>query len=183
MPNSFLEVNGVYDITKRYAFTNVLDEDFTSHWDKIPIVVKAGQTIEISNSTPIHGAGQAIAYKMTKEMVDKIMTEGIRVEEAAAKTTSNNPYYRSPRASSLGVPMARKPYEDQILKELSPDEESPDIQAERKRLLAEITQGVEAKTEVSPPTLPSTDEFAEIKSNNDKISQVAKPAAKVKIVK
>ncbi len=178
MANSFLHVTGLYNPSARYAFTNITDEDFTSFWDKIPITVKPHETIELSITTPIPGVnGQALAVKMTGELVDFIMINEAKADELAHKDI---PYYRSPKGSSLGIPGARKPYEDQILKELAVDEESPAIQSMRKQLKEEILGGSEQKQSVEPPPVPSQEEFAEIKAVGNKEPEVIKKPAKTR---
>lgn len=172
MPKSFLDVQGLYNPSLRFAFTNITTEAFTSYWNGVPIVIKAGETIEISNITPIPGAGHAIAVKMTGEMVDKIMMDEAKMDEIRV----NTPYYRSPKGTSLGVPAARKPIEDQILRELSPEEESPAIQTIRKQLLEEIQAGGDEKQTTAPVHIPtSIEEFADI-NNVSKEPAIERPA-------
>lgn len=174
---SFLEVNGLYNPTLRFAFTNITEADFTSYWDKVPIVVKPGETIEISNTTPIPGAGHALAIKMTGEMVNNIIIGSAKLDEV----TKNQPFYRSPQGSSLGVPAARKVWEDQILRELDPEEESPAIQTLRKQMKAEIETGITEKQSSAPVHVPSSlEEFAELTGN--KPVEVAKKPARTKKV-
>jgi hypothetical protein len=172
---SFLEdIGGLYNPTLRFAFTNITEEDFTSYWGGVPIIVKPRETIEISNTTPIPGAGHALALKMTGELVDKIMIGNIKLDEAAKK----DPYYRSPEGSSLGVPAARKIWEDQILRQLAPDEESPSIQVMRKQMMEEIKTGTSAQVSKEPVKGPgSLEEFADLTA---KTPQETKPPVKVK---
>jgi hypothetical protein len=150
-----------------------------SQWDGIPITVAPHETIEISNSTPIAGAGHAIAIKMTGELVDKIMIGEIKEEELKHADVA---YYRSPRGTSIGIPTARKPYEDRILKELKTDEESPSVQAMRKKLLAEISGNNEAQVESKPVQVPSQAEFADVMKANEKIVAKKEPV-KTHIIK
>lgn len=174
---SFLDPEGLFNPSLRFAFTNITSEVFTSRWDGIPIVVEPGVTIEISNTTPIPGAGHAIAVKMTREMVDNIMIGDAKLDEAQ----KNQPYYRSPRGSSLGVPAARKPFEDQILRELAPEEESPAIQIMRKQILEEIETGISQKPNAEPVHGPaSVAEFADI-ATSQPTPEITTPA-KVKKV-
>ena len=180
MPNSFLDVVGLYDKTKRFAFTNILDEDFTSYWDGDPIVVPAHTTIELSNTTPIIGAGHVLAVNMTKELVDKIMIEQIKIDSDEMKQKTNNPYAVSPKAGSLGVPMARKFWEDQILKELDPVTDPTAIKVLQKQIIKEITEGNEMKPETKPVPIPSVDQFAEIQSKNEQITKQPVKTKKVK---
>ena len=181
MPNSFLEVTtGLYDKTKRFGFTNILDEDFTSYWDGDPITVPAHTTIELSNTTPIIGAGHVLAVKMTKELVDKIMIEQIKVEDVEMKQKTNNPYAVSPKAGSLGVPGARKYWEDQILVEYDPIKDPNAVKILQKQIIKEITEGNEMKPETKPVSIPTPDQFAEIQSKNEQLTKEPVKTKKVK---
>jgi hypothetical protein len=176
MPSSFLDKeNGLYNPAARYAFTNITDEVFTSYWDKIPIVVQPRETIEVSAATPILGAGEAIALKMTSEMVNKIMNEEVSTDNLAHK---GEPYYKSPKGMNSGIPAQRKVWEDQILRPLAPDEESPFIKAERKRLRAEIEAGIVDKPSTEPAgQTASMAEFADI---NNTIAETKTPTTETK---
>jgi sirohydrochlorin ferrochelatase len=104
---------GIYDPTKRFLFTNITSEPFTFTWGKSPITVKAGEVIEL----PHH-----LAVLATTALVDQIMNKEIKEEEDKMKLETKNPYYRSPRGSSLGIPAAREPYEKKICRELERSE-------------------------------------------------------------
>lgn len=160
MANSFLEPNGLYDPSKRFAFTNITDEDLISLWAKIPIKVKAHETIEIGPATPIIGVGHALAIKMTNELVDKIIMNEAKLDELKHP---NEPYYRSNIALTAGVPAARKVYEDKILRELEVGEDSPAIQAMRSQLKEEILSGGELNREKPVPPPSKVEEFAQLK--------------------
>ena len=175
MPNSFLEPNGLFNPTLRFAFTNITDEDFVSYWDKVPIHVKPHETIELSAMTPIPGAGHALAVKMTGELVNKIMINEAKMDELAHE---NVPYYRSPKGGAWGIPALRKVWEDKILRELKPDEESPAIQAMRNQMKKEILTGGEEKQSAQPPPVPkSIEEFADLTKKSEPAP--LKPEAKV----
>lgn len=99
------------------------------------------------------------------------------------EVTKNQPYYRSPKGSSLGVPAARKVWEDQIVRELQVDEESPEIQVMRAKIREEVLADLKrepAKTEIQ---LPSMTEFAEIKEGSIKEVPRVKRAYKVRAIK
>ena len=156
-----LHPNGLFNPTLRFAFTNITSEDFLSYWDGQPITVKAGKTVEVSHH---------LAVKMTKEMVDKIMIGNAKLDELK-NTTAINPQYRSPQGMSLGVPAARKIWEDQIIKELTPDEESPDIVEMRAKLKAEILAG-QNKEQAQPVHIPTNlNEFAELGKDEIKVDK------------
>ena len=155
---SYLNINGIYDPTKRYAWTNVSEEDFASAWNSSPISVKAGDTVELP---------QHLAVKFTDELVDKLMTQEFKLDEV--KMREKNPDLlvpRSPRGMSLGVPAARKVYEDMICRELAPDEESPQMQIERARIKEELLNQMNAEVSKEPPVTPgsplNSSEFAEL---------------------
>lgn len=181
---SYLEesLGGIYTPGLRFAFSNITEEDFTSYWSKVPIVVKAGETIELSDATPMPGMGmgQTLAIKMTGELVDKIMLQGIKVRENEYYKTNPGALPNAFRApNSVGVPAARKPLEDQILRPLAVDEESPAMQLLRQQVIAEIESGKDGKAENVP--IPTTiEEFAELKISNLK-SPEAKPVRTKKI--
>ena len=114
---STLEIDkGMYDPLRRFAFTNITEQPFEVRWDGKSLgIVEPGQTIEL----PHH-----LAVKSTVELVDKIIIAETKADE---ELHSSTPYYRSPKASRLGVPMARKPYEDKILKEIEVDPNTPEF--------------------------------------------------------
>jgi len=177
MANSFLEPNGLFNPALRFAFTNISDDVFTSYWDKVPIVVKPYETIEISSNNPIPGVtGQALAVKMTCELVDKIMIGEAKMDEMKHK----EPYFRSPKGSSLGVPAARKLWEDKILRELGFDEESPAIKTMRNQLKEEILSGGDKNRVQDTPMPSSVQEFADL---TKKETPVVKKAVRVKKIK
>jgi len=98
----------MYDPTKRFEFTNISDTDFEFKWNGTPIVVKPGKKVILKHH---------LAVLAATKLCDQLMMADInkRTEEERAK----NPMYIAPnRAGSLGVPAARKPYEDKILREL-----------------------------------------------------------------
>lgn len=146
-----LHPNGLFNPTLRFAFTNITTEDFKSFWGGQPIIIKAGQTVELTHH---------LAVKLTKELVDKIMQGEAHLDELAHKDIA---YYRSPKGMMLGVPAARKVWEDKIVRELAPDEESPEIQVMRAQLKEEIL-AQQNKEQAQPVHIPtSLSEFAEIK--------------------
>jgi hypothetical protein len=135
--SSFLDLKtGIYDPTKRFAFTNIGKDDFTFTWGKVPIKVAAGETVELPHY---------LAVLATQNLVDKIMIEEIREKEAKVREETRNPLYRA-RTSSLGVPAARKPYEDKILKELAAKTgNDAQLNVIRAKLAEEITRDLKAE--------------------------------------
>ena len=112
MSNNLIPTEGVYNPLRRFAFTNITDDLFTFHWNGSPISVKAHETIELPHHLMVIAA---------TKLVDKIMMQQSKEDEIEGRKTDR--FYRG--ASMLGVPAARKVYEDQIVRELEVDEESP----------------------------------------------------------
>ncbi len=175
MSNLVGKSQGLYDPTKRYAFTNILSEDFVSAWGGAPIVVKAGQTIELQ---------QYLANKLTDEMVDKIMIGNAKLDEVEyyKKNPNTAPnMYRA--ASSLGVPAARKVWEDKIVRELAVDEESPQIQVMRAELKAELEASLQAQPTKGSPVIPTDlKEFSELDQTGATATKPTPAPLKVKVL-
>ena len=127
----FLNTEGLFDNARRFAFTNITDEVFTSKYDGRPIVVQPHQTIELPHY---------LIVKLTGELVDKIMLGVATTDDHAHRPT--NQFYRSPAGTNFGIPNQREPLERQIARELKEDEESPEVtiirQEERRKVLADL---------------------------------------------
>lgn len=161
------EDRGMYDPRKRYGFKNITDEPFTFQWNSNPITVKPGTEIEL----PEHMAILA-THKLVDQIMGKIAHEDtVRLREKTGDFTS-----RSPLGASLGIPQARKVWEDKIIRELKVDERSPEIQVIRaqmkEQIVADLTESqkppepIEAVlggiAQMGNPTAPA--EFSEIPS-------------------
>lgn len=157
--SSYLTVkNGIYDPSKRFAFTNVTDKDFVFSWGGNPITVKPKDTVEM----PHH-----LAVLATTKLVDQIMLGEARQDELTMRKENKDPYWRSPKGISVGVPEARKPYEDKILRELQPDEENPQFAIQRARMKEELLRDLSAeKAEPVSKIVVSPEQFAEIKKQS-----------------
>lgn len=130
---------GIYDPTRRFAFTNIDVVPFTFSWAKTPITVKVGETVEL----PHH-----LAVLATTQLVDKIMLDEINAK--TEKLRAINPMYIAPnQAGSLGVPAAREPYETKILKEL-PKRDDGDAQLNIIRSQFKEEMSRDLKAENSP---------------------------------
>lgn len=151
------KTEGLFNPLLKFAFTNITEEDFTSAWNGVPITVKAGQTV----SLPHH-----LANKLTDELVNLIMIGAVKTNEVEYYKRNPNTapnMYRAP--SSLGVPAARKVWEDKIVRQLAVDEESPEIQVMRAQIKEELERDIAAKPAKGAPKVPaSAEEFAEIKA-------------------
>lgn len=164
---SKLEPNGIYNAMLRYSFTNISEEPFTSHWDSQPITVKPNQTIELP---------QHLAIKFTNELIDKIMISDVKIVESEYYKNNPNALPNTYRAqSSLGVPAVREEWADKIMKELELDEESPQLQAMRIQIRAELQDDLNKEVTKEPVDVAvpkSLEEFAALKTDGEK------PAAK-----
>lgn len=164
---------GVYNPALRFAFTNITDEDFVSAWNNSPIIIKAHQTVEL----PHH-----LADKLTDELVDKIMIGEAKMEELE----KNQQYYRSPKGISLGIPAARKPWEDKIVRQMEVDEESPELQVIRAQIREELTNDLQ---NAQQPKQPASDikisptEFSELGRGGITVKAPAKKPLKTKVIK
>lgn len=162
---------GLFDPSKRFAFTNITTEDFVSAWNGSPITIKAGVTVEL----PHH-----LANKLTDELVDKIIIGDAKLDEV----TKSQPYYRSPIGMSLGVPAARKVWEDQIVRELAVDEESPQVQVMRAELRAELEAELTKQPSREPIPVPtSLSEFSELSNDGTTQAEAPKKPLRVKEIK
>lgn len=155
--DSPLHPEGLYNPSLRFAFTNITDEDFVSYWGGQPITIKAGRSVELQHH---------LAVKLTKELVDKIMQGEAKLDEI--KYYQNNPNtapnaYRSNKGGLLGIPAARKVWEDKICRLMQLDEESPEVQIMRAELRAELMENQNREVSRDPVPVPSSlAEFAEL---------------------
>lgn len=158
---SHLYPTGVFNPSLRFAFTNITNEEFRSMWGGVPIVVQPHETIEISYTTPIVGVGHALAVKMANELIDKIMINDIKLDEVSM----NIPYARSSKGMLLGVPAARLPFEQQILRVMEAEEESPATQSIRNMVIEELKADMGREQGVpSEPAPSSLEEFSQLKT-------------------
>lgn len=134
---------GIYNPLLRFAFTNITEEEFVSAWNSEPIKIAAGKTVEV----PHH-----LAVKFTKELVDKIMIANAKLNEV--EFYKNNPSfqinaYRAP--SSLGVPGARKVWEEKICTLIDTDPNSAEAQLQRLGIREQIMKDISAQPSQGSP--------------------------------
>ena len=134
----FPKDEGVFNPLRRFAFTNITDDLFTFHWDGKPISVKAHDTIEL----PHH-----LMVIATTKLVDKIMIQKAKEDEIEGRKTDR--FYRG--ANMMGVPDARKVYEDQIVRELEVDEESPQIAVMKAQIRDQVLADIENGSKKAEP--------------------------------
>ena len=171
---------GLFDPSKKYAFTNITTEPLESAWGGQPINIPAGETVELP---------QHLADKLVDELVDRIMIGAAKLDEV--EFYKKNPgaalqSYHSNLGMNLGVPAARKVWEDQIVKELGPEEETPQMQIERAAIRDELLANLSAEVSSEPPPVPtSLEEFSELKNTPEeapkkaplKVKKIAKAKA------
>lgn len=138
MNNSLFPKEGMFNPLRRFAFTNITDDLFTFHWDGKPISVKAHDTIEL----PHH-----LAFIAVTRLVDKIMINEAKRDEEEGKKVDR--FYRG--KNMMGVPQARKVYEDKIVRELAVDEESPQIAVLRTQIRDQVLADIENSNKKSAP--------------------------------
>lgn len=175
--SSILEKNaGLFNPALRFAFTNITEEVFVSAWNGSPITVKPGQTVELTHH---------LAVKLTDELVDKIMIGNAKIDEVSHYERNPGIAPNSYRAaSSLGVPAARKVWEDQIVRQLEVDEESPEMQVMRAEIRAELQADMSQEKTSEPVHVPSSiEEFAELKEGGLQEKPLEKKPLKVKTIK
>lgn len=128
--SSFLDrKQGIYDLTKTYAVKNITDKPFTFRWNSNPMTIQPGKELNM----PEHFMIVAVT-----KMVDEIMQEETRIEEVSMRKELRDPYWRSPKGISMGVPAARKVYEDKIVREVQLDDSDPQTQIRKVQLKEEI---------------------------------------------
>lgn len=154
--SSFLQPkDGVFNPLRRFAFTNITDDLFTFHWDGKPISVKAHDTIELPHHLMVLAA---------IKLVDKIMIGNAKKDEIEGRKTDR--FYRG--ANMMGVPEARKVYEDQIVRELQVDEESPQIAVLKTQIRDQVLHDIEVGAKKAAPVESivasvNLDNFAQVK--------------------
>ncbi len=168
MSSHLFPKEGVYNPLKRFAFTNITDDLFTFHWDGKPISVKAHDTIEL----PHH-----LMYIAATKLVDKIMINDAKRDEEEGKKTDR--FYRG--RNMMGVPDARKVYEDQIVRELEVDEESPQIAVLKAQIRDQVLNDLEVGAKKAAPVESivasiNLDAMTQVKDKNETVSEF--PAAK-----
>lgn len=143
--SSFLDLEGVYDKTKRYVVRNWSDEDFTQTFgaesvyngDKVieakpafSITIKAGEMREL---------GQFEAYTFTKHFVNHQMYK------EAAKLKEPKLIERA--EMSINNKDSRKPFEDKTISEIEAGKETPFMEEMRAKIREEELAKINKKPE------------------------------------
>lgn len=136
----FLYFDGMYNPVLRFGFTNVTDDVFHSGWNSQPYKVQPHQTVKL----PHH-----LARKFTEELVDALMK-------------------KDNKGMMIGVPAARKPYEDRILTIL-PSENSAELEIIKNDFLEEIKRDasrVEGEADAQSPASSLDLDFEDLSRKN-----------------
>lgn len=155
--SSFLDIDGVYDKTKRYIVTNWSDEDFTQNFGSETAyndnkVIEVGPAYSITiKPNEMRELGQFEAFIFTRHFVTREIykeaskLDGAKLVERAEMSVNNRE--------------ARKVYEDKTISEIKAGQATPfmdKLRAEiRKEELAKIEEEGEKKLEDIKKDLPS----------------------------
>ncbi len=132
----FLYFEGMFNPVARFAFTNVLDEDFVSAWNSVPYTVKPHQTVKL----PHH-----LAHKFTNEIVNRMMQ-------------------KENKGLMMAVPAARKSYEDKVLS-LLPTESSSELEVIKQEFIEQVKRDasrVEGESDAQSPQAPMSLDFEDL---------------------
>lgn len=110
----FIYMEGMYNPTLEFSFTNVLDEDFNSKWGGMKYNVKPHQSVKL----PHH-----LFVKFVTELVDFQMQ-------------------RDRAGMMLAVPAARKPYEDKIGAFLGVVQDETKLEVITGQFIEKVTQDI-----------------------------------------
>lgn len=144
MSSNLTKKDGIYDPTKRGAFTNWSNEDFFGTWGGETITIAAGKTVTL----PEH-----LAIKFTQEFVDREM---VKEEMEKFVPSQKWPTYAESERTMVGIPSARTPYETRTLKWLARSDESPEMQLLRMQVFEEVKRDFSATPSTEPPKAPSS---------------------------
>jgi hypothetical protein len=177
---NILSPEGIYNPLLKFSFTNITEVPFEIKWNgEIVTVLKGGETVELPHY---------LAVVATKNLVDSIMIGNAKLDEITYYKNNPNTQPNMYRASSaLGVPAARKVWEDQICRLMEVDEESPQVQVMRATIKAELMADLGAQPSQGSPlenapkslsefadlTAPKTDETP--KQSKIKVKKVKTP--------
>lgn len=163
---SFLtKKDGIYDPLARYGFTNIDTEPFDFKWGGQSIIVQPGQEVEMP---------EYMAITATQHLVDRVMLKEIHEEEVEMRQKRKEPFWRSPRGLSFGIPAARKPYEDKVLRKLALDEESPQVAIMKAQIREQVLKDINAKENkepISESVIAGTKEFAGVMEQIDDVKK------------
>lgn len=151
---SYLDFEGKYDANRRFVIHNWTIEDVNSFWDGRPINIKVGDMYECEH---------AIAYKLTKEIVDREMfrvasEEASKIPDFAAREKLRERLEMATLSRDL-----RKPYEDKTISEIKAGQESPIMTKLRDEIRAEERIKAQNMSSNVAAGIPASGEFEDVK--------------------
>lgn len=174
---NLMSPEGIYNPLLKFSFTNISEAPFEIKWDgAVVTTLKGGETVELPHY---------LAVTATKALVDMIMIGNAKLDEITYYKNNPNTQPNMYRASSaLGVPAARKVWEDQICRVMAVDEESPQVQVMRATIKAELMKDLQAQPSQGSPlenAPTSLSDFADLNAPKQEVEK--KSTIKVKKVK
>ena len=134
----------LYDNSQRYRFTNIDDEPFVGLWDGREFVtVPSGGSVTLPEA-------QAITY--AKELCTRVM---FKEEKEKFIPNMREATWEESQKTRVGIPMARKPYEDRILQHLELNDETPEVQAMRSEMREQLMRDLNAQVSTDAPKGPA----------------------------
>lgn len=143
--SSHLDFEGKYNPDKRFVISNWTTEDFKSFWDGRPISIKAGDMYECEH---------AIAYKLTKEIVDREMFRDAEASMQGANDFQSREKLRERGEMATLNPDKRKPYEDKTITEIMAGQENPITAKLREEIRAEERAKIQISNEKAVDNTP-----------------------------
>lgn len=147
---SYLEFEGKYNPDRRFVIKNWTDQDLKSFWDSRPITIKAGDMGEFEH---------AIAYKLTKELVDREMLQDAYKSMVASGAIDHAAREKVRERGEMAVlnKDLRKPYEDKTISELIAGQENPILTKMRAEVRAEMEAEQVSRVTSTPETSMQND--------------------------
>jgi hypothetical protein len=146
---------GMFDPTKRYAFTNITDEPFQFGWNGVNIDVAPKETVEIP---------QYLAYQAVNKMIDQLIIA--KNKKDLDKIRETHPEYLTPPgAGMMGIPAYRVTFESMIVRELPPKvgaDAKLDIIRAKEQVMSDIRRSQVETAPIESIKVAQT-EFAELK--------------------
>ena len=145
---------GMFDPTKRYAFTNITEELFQFGWNGVTIDVAPKETVELP---------QYLAYQAVNKMIDQLIMS--KNKKDLDKIRETNPAYLTPPgAGMMGIPAYRLTFESAIVRELPPKagaDAKLDIIRAKEQIMSDIKRSQEETKPIETIKVVQT-EFSEL---------------------
>jgi hypothetical protein len=143
---------GMFDPTKRYAFTNITDEVFQFGWNGVTIDVAPKETVELP---------QYLAYQAVNKIIDQMIMSKNKKDLDKVRETNPN-YLTPPGAGMMGIPAYRETFEKMVVREIAPktgNDAKLDVIRAKEQIMADIKRSQEEVKPIETVTVAPT-EFA-----------------------